>query len=118
MRPILTPCKPGPRTIGGRSARVATWLETFGSEPDGPLGTLCGKADCINPEHLAHIRDMTTHCVNGHPYTQANTRWRVRKDKGETSPTLECRTCWERSKHRRREAGALGTIIRTKAKAA
>lgn len=117
MKPIMSDCTPGPKVIEGRSARIATWINTYGEEPEGLLTTLCGVDNCLTPSHLALIRSMTTHCKNGHEYTPQNTRWRIRRDKGEASPSRECKTCWERSKHRRRPMGDLGTIIRVKAAA-
>lgn len=32
-------------------------------------------------------------CANGHPWTRATTRWRIRTDKGETTPTRDCLVC-------------------------
>lgn len=32
-------------------------------------------------------------CANGHPWTVSTTRWRVRRDKGESTPTRDCLVC-------------------------
>lgn len=32
-------------------------------------------------------------CANGHRWTAATTRWRIRRDKGETTPTRDCLIC-------------------------
>ena len=42
-------------------------------------------------------------CANGHPWTTANTRWRVRTDKGEISPTRDCLVCKRVSEGERRK---------------
>jgi hypothetical protein len=41
-------------------------------------------------------------CANGHPWTTHNTRWRIRRDKGETSPTRDCLVCKRVSEGKRR----------------
>lgn len=41
-------------------------------------------------------------CANGHPWTTHNTRWRIRKDKGETTPTRDCLVCKRVSEGKRR----------------
>jgi len=41
-------------------------------------------------------------CSNGHPWTRASTRWRVRHDKGETRPTRDCLVCKAVSEGKRR----------------
>ena len=42
-------------------------------------------------------------CANGHPWTAANTRWRIRRDKGEHTPTRDCLTCKRVSEGKRKE---------------
>lgn len=42
-------------------------------------------------------------CANGHKWTVASTRWRIRTDKGETSPTRDCLICKRVSEGKRRE---------------
>lgn len=42
-------------------------------------------------------------CANGHPWTTRTTRWRVRKDKGETAPTRDCLVCKAVSEGKRRK---------------
>ena len=41
-------------------------------------------------------------CANGHPWTPASTRWRIRRDKGETTPTRDCLVCKRVSEGKRR----------------
>lgn len=85
------------------SARKRIYEAAHGTAP-GPIGTTCGRSLCVAVAHLAPIRELTTHCVNGHEYTPGNTRWRIRRDKGEATPSRECRTCWERSRHLQKAA--------------
>lgn len=42
-------------------------------------------------------------CANGHKWAPQTTRWRVRRDKGETTPTRDCLVCKRVSEGRRRE---------------
>lgn len=114
-RPVLTPCEPwagaiaGVPRYAGKSVRRLRMLAA-GLPVDGPLTVACGRVDCVALDHIIHVTDATTHCRNGHELTPSNLRWRVRRDKGETRPTRECRTCWERSKHRRREQGGMHQV--------
>jgi len=41
-------------------------------------------------------------CANGHPWTPQTTRWRVRHDKGESTPTRDCLVCKRVSEGERR----------------
>lgn len=41
-------------------------------------------------------------CANGHPWTRENTRWRIRRDKGESTPTRDCLTCKRKSEATRK----------------
>jgi hypothetical protein len=56
---------------------------------------LCANRGCVNPEHLEPVTDpenrhrarpITTHCLRGHSYDEANTRW------GPTGRRV-CRAC-------------------------
>lgn len=42
-------------------------------------------------------------CANGHPWTAASTRWRIRRDKGETNPTRDCLVCKRVSEAQRKK---------------
>lgn len=42
-------------------------------------------------------------CTNGHKWTPQSTRWRVRRDKGESTPTRDCLICKRVSEGKRRE---------------
>lgn len=69
---------------------------------------LCRNTSCVNPEHLEPVtqkvnvergkrgRPATTHCPSGHPYTDENTKYEMRKG-GEAR---YCRTCLKASRHR------------------
>lgn len=41
-------------------------------------------------------------CANGHRWTPASTRWRIRRDKGEATPTRDCLICKRVSEGKRR----------------
>lgn len=45
-------------------------------------------------------------CANGHRWTPESTRWRVRRDKGESSPTRDCLVCKAVSEGKRRKLHA------------
>lgn len=48
-------------------------------------------------------------CANGHDWTPETTRWRIRRDKGESSPTRDCLLCrWE---FRRRQGRSGATKV-------
>jgi hypothetical protein len=72
--------------------------------PDLEVDHLCKTRQCTNPDHLEAVtravnnyrrwnRDSaTTHCLNGHPYNEANTyAWRNRR---------VCRTCNNVASHK------------------
>lgn len=42
-------------------------------------------------------------CANGHRWTPATTRWRIRRDKCERRPTRDCLVCKAVSEGRRRK---------------
>ena len=80
------------------SVRKEIWKALYHEEPDGLLSTECKNRACVNPHHICYIQSLTTHCRKGHEYVPQNTRWRVRKDKGETKQSRECLTCYKTSK--------------------
>lgn len=41
-------------------------------------------------------------CANGHAWTPQTTRWRIRRDKGESTPTRDCLVCKRVSEGERR----------------
>lgn len=45
-------------------------------------------------------------CANGHPWTRENTRWRIRRDKGESTPTRDCLACKRKSEGERKKRRA------------
>ena len=107
----------GGKTVGAH--RVAYTL-LVGPVPDGlTLDHLCRARGCVNPAHLEPVvhrinvlrgasfsatNAQATHCPNGHPYDEKNTRFRPRGGR-------ECRAC-----HNRR-TGARQAADRSKANA-
>lgn len=49
-----------------------------------------------------HPYALRAACANGHPWTPSTTRWRIRHDKGETTPTRDCLVCKRVSEGKRR----------------
>lgn len=104
-----------PKETGGRTTRAHRYAyeKTVGPIPDGLfLLHSCDNPPCVNPAHLrpgtasdnsedASARgrfpnSQATHCPEGHPYDEANTRirpegWRA------------CRACYRESSRARRE---------------
>ena len=80
-----------------------------GPIPDGlQIDHLCRIPNCVNPEHMepvtmsenlrrgVHFERNRTHCPQGHPYDELNTRHTSRGDR-------ICRAC-ERERYHRRKA--------------
>ncbi len=77
------------------TVHLAFWRETVGPVPDGlELDHLCRNRACFNPAHLepvtgrvnvlrginpAAVNARKTHCSNGHPFDEANTRRRANR---------------------------------------
>jgi hypothetical protein len=68
----------------GKLAHRLIWESLNGPIPEGlELDHLCRNRRCVNPAHLepvTHAENMRrsapatkTHCINGHPYDEANT---------------------------------------------
>ncbi len=92
---------------GRKGAHRIVWALLKGPIPDGlQLDHLCRVRRCVNPEHLravtcaenlhapgslstAAINARKTHCPQGHPYSEENTLWRLRKHRRERN----CRAC-------------------------
>ena len=61
-----------------------------------------------------------THCINGHEFTEENTRWRVKKNGGRMRVCRACNTIRSREHERKKrmmkvileEAEALGILVR------
>jgi hypothetical protein len=92
---------------GGRGVHRRAYEEAVGAIPDGmEIDHLCHNRACVNPAHLevvTHAENMRrsapatkTHCVNGHPYDEANTYWHP-YDEANTywrpSGRRDCRAC-------------------------
>jgi hypothetical protein len=92
--------------------------QLIGPIPEGlSLDHLCRNPRCVNPAHLepvTHRENVVrgigvpavnarkTHCKRGHPFSEANTRVRLKKGR----PGRECRTCIREQKRERRRAAA------------
>lgn len=86
-----TPKGYGKINVRGQACRVhrVVWEETVGPISDGlTLDHLCGVKDCCHPDHLEAVtagintlrgdtasgrNSRKTHCLNGHPFDDANT---------------------------------------------
>lgn len=97
-----------------RRVHRVVWEVLIGPIPDAlVLDHVCRVRQCCNPAHLQPVTnaenvkrraaDDRTHCPKGHPYDEANTRYRI-KD-GYVCRT--CRTC-DRAARRRRRAEKKG----------
>ena len=92
----------------GRLVHREVYEARVGAIPAGmELDHLCRNRACVNPAHLEPVSHQENHnrafgtadaCMNGHPWTEANTR---RNRYGRT-----CRTCVaERARRYRRRTG-------------
>ena len=78
---------------------------------DLQIDHLCRVRHCVNPEHLEAVtlrenlirginwQTQKTHCTQGHPYNEENTKW--------CGSFRRCRTClkeWARKKYLKRKA--------------
>lgn len=98
------------RRFGTNIAHRISYLLTHGSIPAGlDLDHLCRNRGCVNPDHLEPVthhenclrgaQAQQTHCINGHPFNEENTRIRVHRD---GSPYRQCYPCvLERSRRSR-----------------
>ena len=87
----------------GKNARYAYTL-LIGPIPEGlQICHLCRVSHCVNPAHLGHLtsaenthRNTKTHCLQGHPYDEANTYINP------STRRRRCRACLrEAARHRR-----------------
>jgi hypothetical protein len=94
----------GQMNVGGRPVKAHRLAWTFARGPIPPglsIDHLCRVRLCVNPDHLevvtlaentrrqieavGHPRSNQTHCRNGHPFNEANTRF--------VKGSRVCRTC-------------------------
>lgn len=88
---------------------VALYEHWMGSPGEGQvLHHTCFTPACANPDHLLpctqkeHMRihgALTTHCPQGHEYTEANTYYRNRLDTSKHGGWRECRECRKAPRH-------------------
>lgn len=99
-----------------RAAHQLTFEEERGPVPEGlELDHLCRVRRCVNPAHLDPVthavnlgrgeRARRSHCVNGHPFDAANTRFR-RSSSTRSTGGRECRACVYERKKKARERSA------------
>jgi hypothetical protein len=99
--------------VNGRAVRAHRYAyeQLVGPIPEGlVLDHLCRNRLCINPLHLepvtigenirrgafdraGKITGSKTHCANGHPFDEENTRQFEYHVKGRTGPARACRAC-------------------------
>jgi len=96
--------------IGGRwfLAHRAAWILTYGDiDPALTLDHLCRNPACVNPAHLEQVpmrintlrgigfaaqNARKTHCPQGHPYSETNTKLTNKRRRG-TLVARACRIC-------------------------
>lgn len=96
---VFTRMKDGKKPTTARAHRVI-YASLRGEIPSGmELDHLCKRRNCCNPDHLdvvTHAENVRrgnvglrqrsqTHCKNGHPFNDINTRWR-----GKWRACIEC----------------------------
>lgn len=93
-----------------RAHRIAYRLAKGPIPDEMALDHLCRNPSCVNPSHLEAVTDRentlrgdgpsamaarSTHCKNGHEYTQDSSRTRIRRDTGrEYRDCLICKRQW------------------------
>lgn len=94
-------------------AHIAVWEEVVGAVPHGlVIDHLCNNPSCVNPDHLepktkgentlrspvapAAVNARKTHCGNGHPFDESNTR----TANGQRACRICCRDAMRRFRQR------------------
>lgn len=94
----------------GRNVYAHRWAyeHLIAPIPDGlQIDHLCRNRACVNPAHLEPVTQtenqmrglkgsLVTHCPQGHPYDEENTRWRKDRPNGRGCITCD-RVRWSRS---------------------
>lgn len=110
------------RKRDGKSKNVQThryiWEKVNGQIPDGlHVCHICNNPPCVRPDHLEvgtrshnmryavlygnNKQSRKTHCVQGHPFDETNTKWRLSRRTG--LPSRQCRACMEGWKKKYRD---------------
>lgn len=98
-----------------QNAHRAVYEALVGPIPEGlVLDHLCRVRNCVNPAHLEPVTNhenlmrgdtiparnaAKTHCPQGHPYVEANIRYRMQLG----SATRRCRACGKEEKRRAKQ---------------
>lgn len=102
------------KRLSGRPYQFAYWL-THGAVPEGlEIDHICRNRACVRPSHLRAVTHLengiaqiadTTHCVNGHEYTDDNTRWWRRANGRMARCCVTCKRAYQAELRARKRRG-------------